>query len=371
MSAKRTRSSTQTSEQKQGEEVMKKARIVSKVLGEVAESITLPSPEQRVFDGVSCPLVLKCSKDDLKLADCVSWIEENQKELEALLAEHGTVLFRGFPLDSAEDLDMFVKAFKGWKDLSYTDSLSFAVRTHLTGRVCTTNDGKNGGLVFHHEQAQTPKWPSKVFFYCQNPASEGGGTGVCPSDIVLKKLEEKYPTFVKDCENKGVKYTAYLNPEPDPTKGVGRGWKSFFQRETKAEVEDRMKSLGYTWEWMADALLKCTSPKLSAVCVAPGTKKRVFFNQIVAQIANAKEWSSRLGKEVKDSKDIDLDRFMTFGDGSSMPVEVLVDAHKISDEAAVEVEWQKGDVALLDNMQVMHARRMYEGPRKVYASLVD
>lgn len=362
---------TKRASEHKDEEANKKPRTISSGLAKMATSNNLESPQQRVFDGVSCPLVLLCNQDKAQIADVTQWVKENQKDLEQCLADHGAVLFRGFPLSSPEDLDAFVKAFIGWKDLSYEDSLSFAVRTHLTGRVCTTNDGKNGGLVFHHEQAQTPKWPSKVFFYCQNPADKGGGTGVCPSDILLKKLEEKYPEFIKDCEEKGVKYTAYLNPEPDPTKGVGRGWKSFFQREKKEEVEKRMTELKYTWEWMENDLLKCTSPRLSAVCVAPGTKKRVFFNQIVAQLANAKEWSSRVGAETMDSKDIDLDRFMTFGDGSSMPVDVLIDAHKISDECAVEVEWMKGDVCLLDNWQVMHARRLFEGPRKVYASLVD
>ncbi len=37
---------------------------------------------------------------------------------------------------------------------------------------------------------------------------------------------------------------------------------------------------------------------------------------------------------------------------------------------AVNIEWKKGDVALLDNRLVMHARRAFEGPRKVFASLV-
>ncbi len=110
----------------------------------------------------------------------------------------------------------------GWQDLSYEDSLSFAVRTKLVGRVCTTNDGKNGGLVFHHEQAQTPKWPSKVFFFCEIPAPKGtgGGTGLSPSDVLLQALEAKDPAFVQACDQKGVKYTAYLLGEPDPSKGM-------------------------------------------------------------------------------------------------------------------------------------------------------
>lgn len=58
------------------------------------------------------------------------------------------------------------------------------MRLDITERVCTTNEGKKGGQVFHHEQAQTPLCPSKLFFYCEYPADEGGGTAVCPSDEV-------------------------------------------------------------------------------------------------------------------------------------------------------------------------------------------
>jgi len=70
------------------------------------------------------------------------------------------------------------------------------------------------------------------------------------------------------------------------------------------------------------------------------------------------------------SESLDLDKFLTFGDGSSMEVAPLEHAKKILDENAVEIKWKKGDVALLDNYLVMHARRLFEGPRQVYASLV-
>lgn len=47
-----------------------------------------------------------------------------------------------------------------------------------------------------------------------------------------------------------------------------------------------------------------------------------------------------------------------------------MEAKDLCEANAVEIEWQQGDVALLDNYLVMHARRPFEGPRKVLASLV-
>ena len=45
---------------------------------------------------------------------------------------------------------------------------------------------------------------------------------------VLRRLREKFPEFVRDCETKGVHYHAYMGAESDASKGVGRSWKSFF-----------------------------------------------------------------------------------------------------------------------------------------------
>lgn len=63
-------------------------------------------------------------------------------------------------------------------------------------------------------------------------------------------------------------------------------------------------------------------------------------------------------------------RYLSFGDGSPIPKDALAFAKQCCDETAVELEWQHKDVALLDNYIVMHARRAFEGPRRVLASLV-
>lgn len=48
-----------------------------------------------------------------------------------------------------------------------------------------------------------------------------------------------------------------------------------------------------------------------------GTDRQVFFNQLVAQIANAQEFASRAeqGSELPS-----LDKYLVFADGSSLPI---------------------------------------------------
>ena len=240
-------------------------------------------------------------------------------------------------------------------------------------------------MTFHHEQAAAPRYPSKLFFFCERPATTGGATGVTPSWRVLEALEAAFPAFVAECEAKGVRYAARLPAADDHTRGVGRSWRSFFTVPTRAACEARLAHYGYDWAWEGEgegAMLCMTTGVLPAVRAVPGPRggaTRVFFNQMAAQaIANATEFAatgggggSGAGDARGASGDDYAGPFLTFGDGSPVPMAPLRFAHRVAEAEAVEIEWAAGDVALLDNALVMHARRAFEGPRRVLASLVE
>ena len=60
---------------------------------------------------------------------------------------------------------------------------------------------------------------------------------------------------------------------------------------------------------------------------------------------------------------------MTYGDGSTIDEEDLKAATEIAYELSFDLNWQMGDVALIDNDRVMHGRRPFQGQRSVLASL--
>ena len=349
--------------------------------------------------------------------DASDFIIKYKDKIQEKLNENGIILFRGFPLQTPDDFDIFVSSTgfqpttttsggtngasnggtngsdgsSSWKDLSYEKSMSFAVRTKLSNRICTTNEGKSGGLVFHHEQAQTPLWPKYVYFCCLLPAKKGDGgeTGIVSSHLVYEKLREKYPEFITKCETYGVQYTVYASDVQDTSKGAGRSWKSFFHVTTKEECEDKMKIGNWTYEWGIGPdgkynetnpnILKCTTPKLDAVKTVGGNKK-VFFNQLIATTANALEFSN-VGKDgggydpLKDVPTQDgIDACVKFSNGESLPLDILLDAKHICEQHSVNIDWKQGDVALISNYLYMHARRPWnglEGTRKLLASLIE
>ena len=317
---------------------------------------TIDLPEQQTHDGQPFPLALGCQAA-VSLAEACEWVRGRRDDLLEKSALHGAILFRGFPLVTAEDFDAFVTAFD-LPNFTYYESLSNAVRVNKTPRVFTANEAPpDVTILLHHEMAQTPIYPSRLFFFCEQAAEEGGATPICRSDVLWERLAARCPEFARDCEAKGLKYTNVMPADNDPTSGMGRGWQSTLRSQTPAEAENRLKGLGYSWEWLPGECLKATTPKLPAVYHLPDGRKS-FFNQLIAAF---KGW--------KDTRN-DPAKAITFGDGSPLDREAVNIAAELGEELSFNVPWQRGDVTLVDNFVVMHGRRTFRGTRKVLASLI-
>ena len=278
------------------------------------------------------------------------WIKANLSALEEELSTSGAVLFRGFPINSAETFDAFSAAF-GYDSFTYKESLSNAVRINFTERVFTANEApKEVEIFLHHEMAQTPISPDKLFFFCKSAADQGGATPICRSDQLFKALEAENPELAKSFEDKGLIYTTHMPSADDINSGQGRSWASTLSVETKEQAEAKLAELGYTWEWQTDNSLKAITPTLPAVLDLGSMK--VFYNQLVAAYMG---W-----KGVRENPSSAL----TFGDGSDIPKEGLERIAELSKKFTFDLQWQDGDVALLDNKITMHGRRPYSGERK-------
>lgn len=312
---------------------------------------------QQMHAGEPFPLLLECHTPGAGLETVTGWLQANRIELCERAARCGAILFRGFPVKTAEDFDRFIAAF-GLQNFPYEDSLSNAVRINRTPRVFTANEAPASVSIFlHHELAQTPSYPGKLFFFCEQPAEQGGATPICRSDVLWERLAVRRPAFARNCIEKGLRYSNVMPSQNDLNSGMGRSWQSTLKAATVAEAEQRLKSLGYSWEWLADGCLRATTPRLQAVYDLGGGRKS-FFNQLIAAYCG---W--------KDTRN-DPSRSITFGDGTPLDNEAVMDAVELAGELTFDIPWRQGDVALVDNLVTMHGRRTFSGTRKVLASLV-
>ena len=134
---------------------------------------------------------------------------------------------------------------------------------------------------------------------------------------------------------------------------------------SKEEMVSVMLELGFTWEWLDGEILRATTPVIPAVRSASGRK--VFFNQLIASTANALEFGCADTSDSIDGMEVTqeaLDKCVCFGDNTPVDLSVLLYGKQVAEELAVDLQWQRCDVALLDNYLVMHARRLWEGPVK-------
>lgn len=301
------------------------------------------------------PLVIENKTTGTTLEDAKDWVEANLGTLKDRLSTSGAILFRGFEVKSDQDFDAFISWFD-YKTFTYEESLSNAVRVNRTPRVFTANEAPpSEGIFLHNEMAQTPIFPTRLFFYCEQAAETQGETSLCPCDKLYDRLKEVAPDFVRDLEAKGVKYTNVMPNGDNPLSGQGRGWQTTLGVATKEEAEVRLKELGYSWVWLEDGSLGATSKALPAVRhLERGTS--VFFNQLIAAYQG---WGdvSHLGAKI-----------ICFGDGSDISDAQMQLVIKEADALVFDVPWQNGDVALVDNYMAMHGRRPFTGKRAVLAS---
>lgn len=313
--------------------------------------------QQQYADGPFPALVVN-GDDKLDLSSAVEWVKAEKARLFEALSDSGTVLFRGFPLKSPEDFDAFIGAF-GESGFTYKESLSNAVRVNLTPRVFTANEAPpEVGIYLHHEMAQTPLYPSKLYFFCEIAADEGGETPVCRSDVLLDRMKEVMPEFVQNCRDKLVKYSLIMPSVDDPESGQGRGWQSTLGVNSKEEGEARLQKLGYSWRWLEDGSLLTTTPALPAIKKSANGRE-AFFNQLIAAFLG---WADISHTGVHK---------IAFGDGTPMPADTMQKVCDMAEDLIVDLPWQPGDVALVDNYQVMHGRRSFVGKRRVLASLIS
>ncbi|KAJ4833353.1 hypothetical protein Tsubulata_002597 [Turnera subulata] len=316
-------------------------------------------PQQKHYDSLPFPSVLSPSVPSPSLSLFIDSIKTHKPFLESLLHKTGAVIFRGFPVATASEFNDVVEAF-GYEEMPYIDGA--APRTQVVGRVYTANESPPEKLVpFHHEMVLHPKYPSKLFFFCEVEPESGGETPLVLSHLVHDIMKEKYPDFVGGLAEHGLTYTRLLPAETDPSAPHGRGWKSMFSTQDRKVAEERAAKNRARLEWLDDesgsdsSVKMITGPVPSFIRDEP-MNRTIWFNSLYFGSVYRDDQNKLLGP-------------ITFGDGKPLPPDIVGDFINIVDEECVTIPWRRGDVMLIDNLAVLHARMPCFTPRRVLACL--
>jgi alpha-ketoglutarate-dependent taurine dioxygenase len=286
------------------------------------------------------------------------WGASERGRIEAELEQHGAVLFRGFGIAGVEEFEAMARAITP-ELLDYRERA--APRFEVGKNIYTSTEyPADQAIPLHHEMSYSHNWPLKLWFYCQQPAAQGGATPIASDRIVFKRLN---PQIKEQFLQKGVMYVRNYGD------GIGLSWREAFQTSNRSEVENYCRQASIEFEWKDGDRLR-TRQIFRAIVAHPRTKELVWFEHTAFfHISNLEpDVRETLTKEFAEA---DLPFNTYYGDGSTIEESVLDEVRAAYRRTACTFSWQKGDVLLIDNMLVSHARESFVPPRKVLVAMAD
>ena len=276
--------------------------------------------------------------------------------VEAALLDRGAAVLRGFDIKNPSDFSLAAGVLCRELEKNYGDLVK-------SGQVDTIYDATwypaDMAILFHNEGAHTATIPTRQFFYCVEPAAQGGETPLADCRLVYSRLP---PLLRRRFEVSGLCYVRNF------VDGLDVSWREFFRTEDEAAVEATCRAQGMAVEWLEDGL--CVKTWAPAVVRHEHTGALCFFNQVLLHHPACLPPESRRALEDLYGPE-GLPRNVTFGDGAPIPDDWVGDVLDITSSSGVCFDWQAEDMVVLDNVLCSHARRAYSGPRKVAVALGD
>lgn len=313
------------------------------------------------LNGQKMPFVIEpASADADSGADELLAVCAVEKEfLHKNLMRYGALLFRGFGLSSEADLERFARRFSGKELLNYAGGAS--PRSRIEGKVYTSTEyPPDLTLALHNELSYTNEFPSLLFFCCTIAPETGGETSIADSRRILNRID---PETVETFKRKRVMYIRNL----DANEGSGYSWQDAFETGDESEVEVHCRALGADFEWKTDGGLRLSQIRPATV-VHPETGEEVWFNQAHGFHPSALD-SKTYETFVSLMPEEDFRLNAKFGDGSTIPIEMLKKIRAVLETEIVLFPWQTGDVLVLDNLLAAHGRMPFTGARKIILAM--
>jgi alpha-ketoglutarate-dependent taurine dioxygenase len=306
--------------------------------------------------GWAVPEVIAPTADGVELA---AWAEGHRDLIEELLIRHRALVFRGFHVRTVEQFQRFVAASSTGDPLEYRDRSTPRPAVGEKIYVSTIYPARER-IQPHNEGTYWCTWARKIYFCCLQAPERGGETPIIDVRKVLSRID---PEVRQRFEEKGVLYQRNYND------GFGLPWQDAFQTDDRDEVEAYCHEHEIETEWKEGDRLR-TRQVRPAVRIHPVSGETVWFNHA------AFFHISSLEEEVKRSLLADfgedgLPYNTYFGDGSPIDPAVVSHLREAYQKEMVMFPWCEGDVMLLDNMTMAHAREPYEGERKVIVAMTE
>ncbi|GLW71409.1 hypothetical protein Kpho02_37080 [Kitasatospora phosalacinea] len=256
-----------------------------------------------------------------------------------LLAESGFLLLRGFGPDLS-DFSAFVKA--------HSDRITLdPARSFHGGDVAQKVDAGTAAVGLHLENGNSPFGPDLTWFLCEKAASSGSQTTVCDGYRVWDGISERARELFAAQD---IVYTRSVEEAK---------WKAFVvhQLEGRKSVEEiTFDDITALTAGQRGSDITLNEDGSISYSYRVGAAHPTLFGTRLA-------WANSIFGPSYNYEPPKI----TFADGSDLPQWLLDELLALTEEVTEDLEWQDGDIALIDNTRVMHGRRAILDPdRTIY-----
>lgn len=311
------------------------------------------SIERRAPAGSTLPLLIEPRSRGESLLEGFASL---RTQIEAMLDDVGGVLLRGFSVPTVEAFREFAAAF-GHPLLSY-EFASTPRSAVATGIYTSTEYPAHQHIPLHSEQAYTREWPMKIWFHCVTAAPVGGETPIADN----RAIYERMPAAIRDRFAAGILYVRNYGDFDVP-------WQKVFNTDKRTDVEAFCRRAQIDWQWKSGGELR-TRQLCQGIERHPKTGEPLWFNQ--AHLFHISNLQPDVRETLVDVLGLEnIPRNVLFADGTPIPDGMLDEIRSVLAEQSVIFPWQTGDVLMLDNMLVSHARMPFKGTRKVVVAMAE
>jgi alpha-ketoglutarate-dependent taurine dioxygenase len=286
------------------------------------------------------------------------WMKENKEKIKSKVAEDGWVLIRGLNALTATDFKENILALDMPLMEKYGDLPMAPSSDGTSGVFNVTKYPQRNGILFHNEGSHTHASPRHIFFQCSEAAPQGGETPMADSALVYREIP---PEILSVFAKRGLLYRRSFIENLDVS------WSQFFGTSQRHEVELICKRQNIEAHWTPQGNL-VTETFRPAVISHPENGSDLFFNQILLHHPACLEPEARKALKNLSPQGL-MPRDVYFGDGTPIPDEWIAEVLRANIRAAVSFHWRPGDIVIVDNLAVAHARRPYSGARRHHVIL--
>lgn len=327
---------------------------------------------QRLNVEGSFPIFITPSNKAIEEQEGLDLLERNKAWLTELLLKRGALIFRNFPIKTADTFQKVIETLNLGSFVNYIggDSPRNKVKEHI---YTSTEAPPSLKIPLHQELSFITNAPKHIYFFCETAPINGGETIIADARRVYASLHYKVKT---QFESKGLTYISHYYYQSKIMDWLNqfershKSWTEVFETNHKEEVEQKCLENNFTWRWLPKNWIEVKQTR-PATRLHPLTKEVVWFNQAHLFDFNPRllGWKRYVGAKLFYFKTSSRLHEIRYADGTRIRRKDLYHILDVLNQNTVKFPWMTGDVMVLDNVLAMHGRASFTGHRRILTAL--